>query len=354
MNIRLEIYGCLIAIAIVITGCKKVQYEPDPSDIPSGAPLVTVIYDPGALGDRSYNDLIYAGVERAALTRGLRTLQLSPSSASEGLAALDTYFEQMRMLTDTVRRLLIVTGAEYDEYIREHSKELDGNSLADLLYLETKEPLPGEGSTLCLPYYGAMYEAGAVSRIYSGTTLLIAANSELQVIQESVKGFTDGFNVNYSESEDNPELLLEWLSDETVGGFRIDDGSAMDIVYGGGSMPVANLVFPICGGASGTFYQLSNLFGGYEYVGIDVTSVSPHCPFSVVKHIDRALDLCIGEWLSAEGMPKHQTLGYADGWTEFVLHPYTDMQKYFTEKVLSAEMLGTIHEDALKKEAGDE
>ena len=30
-----------------------------------------------------------------------------------------------------------------------------------LLYLETSEPLDGKGSTLCLPYYGAMYEGGA-------------------------------------------------------------------------------------------------------------------------------------------------------------------------------------------------
>ena len=36
----------------------------------------------------------------------------------------------------------------------------DGN-YNDLLYLETSEPLDGKGSTLCLPYYGAMYEGGA-------------------------------------------------------------------------------------------------------------------------------------------------------------------------------------------------
>ena len=41
----------------------------------------------------------------------------------------------------------------------------DGNYNA-LLYLETSEPLDGKGSTLCLPYYGAMYEGGAQAHYY--------------------------------------------------------------------------------------------------------------------------------------------------------------------------------------------
>ena len=86
-------------------------------------------------------------------------------------------------------------------------------------------------------------------------------------------------------------------------------------------------------------------------MGIDAPTLSPHCPFSAVKHIDRAMDLCIGQWLSAGGMPKHQDLSFADGWTEMVLHPYTDIQKYFSESVLTPQFLETIHEDALKKEA---
>ena len=38
-----------------------------------------------------------------------------------------------------------------------------------LLYLETSEPLDGKGSTLCLPYYGAMYEGGAQAQALAPT-----------------------------------------------------------------------------------------------------------------------------------------------------------------------------------------
>lgn len=354
MNTRLVKYISLAAIVLEAAACSKAKYEPDPSDVPSGAPLVTVLYDPGALGDRSYNDLIYSGVEQAALARGLRTMQITPSTTSEGLAILGEYFRQMGTQRDTVRRLLIVAGAEYEDFIRRNSSELEGNPLADLLFLETEEQLEDKGSTLSLPYYGAMYEAGAVSRVYSDEVLLIAANPKTAAIQESIKGFTEGFDADYLKDEEARKLRIEWLSDDSGGGFKIDDSDAMRIVYDGEQYPVAQLIFPVCGGASGTFYRLSDLFGGFDYIGIDAASLSPHCPFSVVKHIDWAMDLCIGEWMSPDGMPKHQSLSFEDGWTEFVLHPYTERQRLWAEYVLTDQLAAAIHEDAVKKEAENE
>lgn len=350
MDARLIKYGCLAVIVVVAIGCRKVRYEPDPSDAPSGAPLVTVIYDPGALGDRSYNDLIYAGVERAALSHGLRTMQFSPSTLQDGLAILETCLEQMHMQRDTVRRLLVVAGLTYEDYLRQNSDLLKENPLSDLLFLETMEPLTGKGSTVCLPYYGAMYEAGAVSCAFSDRVLLVAANPVMPSIVESVKGFTEGFNADYIPPDEGKELQTEWLSDEAGGGFVIGDEEAMRIIFNGGQHAVVPLVFPLCGGASTAFYRLGDLFGGFDYIGVDAAGISPRCPFSVVKHIDRAMDLCIGQWLSSAGMPKHQTLTFADGWTEMVLHPYTEMQKAIAEQLLTEQLLDTIRKDAVMKE----
>ncbi|MBQ4206212.1 MAG: hypothetical protein II662_06105, partial [Bacteroidales bacterium] len=103
----------------------------------SGAPLVIVIYGPNSLGDRSYCDLIYTGVERAAQRYGLRTLQFSPESDEEGLAYLETIISEMEMASDTVRRLLITPGVGFDSYIRANSHRLESNPCADLLYMET-------------------------------------------------------------------------------------------------------------------------------------------------------------------------------------------------------------------------
>ena len=124
-------YAFAAITLILAAGCRKEQLAPDSSVVPSGAPLVTVVYSPDALGDRSYNDLIYTGVERAALSRGLRTMQLSPSTASEGLAILQEYFKQMREPRDTVRRLLIVAGTEYDDFLRESGDALKDNPLSE-------------------------------------------------------------------------------------------------------------------------------------------------------------------------------------------------------------------------------
>lgn len=59
------VFICLILLGFTQKG--NILYLPDPEEPRiSTAPLVTVIYDPFALGDRSYNDLIYQGVEEEA------------------------------------------------------------------------------------------------------------------------------------------------------------------------------------------------------------------------------------------------------------------------------------------------
>lgn len=73
--------------AVLIASCTtdgETIYQPDPKDKGSTAPLVVVVYDPNALGDLGYNDLIYQGVEQAAERYGLRTMQLSPTTVEEG------------------------------------------------------------------------------------------------------------------------------------------------------------------------------------------------------------------------------------------------------------------------------
>ena len=152
----------IFAAMLTLAACTKegdVIYQTDPADAPSAKPLVTVIYDPNAVGDGNYNDLIYQSGEQAAKEHDLRTMHLSPSSRTEGLAYLETLFEQMSAAQDTVRRLFIVAAASYDDYLRRNNNRLAANPYTDLLYLETSEPLDGKGSTLYLPYYGRIRHA---------------------------------------------------------------------------------------------------------------------------------------------------------------------------------------------------
>ena len=323
----------------------------DPDDVPSTAPLVSVLYDPGALGDRGYNDLVYRGVENAAYNYGLRALQLSPTSEAEGLATLQTILDQMSVPQDTVRRLFIVAGASYDSYLRENNRRLENNPYADLLYLETSLPLEGKGSTLYLPYYGAMYEAGAIAHAVYEDVLLIGANPKVESVRSAVDGFTDGFNAGYPHFYDDGQLVTCWLSDDASGGFSIADSTAIRIMNDRAWESVSQLIVPVCGGAAGTFQRMCDMFGRYDYMGIDTSAEARNCPCSIIKHIDRAISVCIEQWLSSEGMPKHQRLSFADGYTEVILHPYTTGQKYLFEEMLTDGFFDTMYEDAVKKEA---
>lgn len=349
----------------LLTACTKdgdVIYKTDPADQASTAPLVTVLYSANALGDGNYNDLIYQGVERAALAHGLRTMQLSPATHEEGLAYLETLLQQLSNQQDTVRRLLIVASAGYDDYLRQNNKRIESNPYCDLLYMETSTPLSGKGSTLYLPYYGAMYEAGAIAPVLWTNVLLVAANPKLESITEAVDGFTDGYHTDYiavskpdyitsTESDDvSKELAIEYLSDDVYGGFTVSDDLAVDIMKAHRVQSYFNLLVPICGGAATTFQRMCELDWLYQYMGIDAVSDGFRCPFSAVKHVDKAVARCIDQWLSAEGMPKHQTLGLAEGYTEVAIHPSPpEQQKAFNEK-LTDELRATIHNEAIRKE----
>ena len=222
----------ILLASLLLTSCTKegdTIYLPNPDEEqPSTAPLVTVIYDVNGLGDRSYNDKIYRGIESAAKKHGFRTLQLVPDSYEQGLAYLETMLRQMESAQDTVRRLFIAPCQGYDEFIRKNNRRLERNPYADLLYLETSTPLEGKGSTFYIDYYGAMYMGGHLCQDYysSKVILLVLANPYTQWVVEAGEGFVDGFNSMTSKY--NKTLKTHYLSNEPGGGFHLADTTACD------------------------------------------------------------------------------------------------------------------------------
>ena len=342
--------------SVFYTSCTKdgdTIYQPDPQDQASTVPLVTVIYDPNALGDRGYNDLIYQGVENAANKYGLRTMQLSPATVDEGLAFLRVLFQTLSETQDTIRRLVIVAAASYDDYLRKNNNLLESCPNIDLLYFETETPLTGKGSSFYMNYYGAMYEAGAISPVEATDVLLVGANPLVKAVTNAAQGYTDGFQASPIAVEGQPEkqLVTAWLSDKVSGGFSVSDSTALRLLVTQEWKSNRQLLVPICGGSTSTFRRLIEMFNIYDFVGIDRAAVSAHCNFSVVKHIDRAVQQCIEQWLSPEGMPKHQTFGLADGYTGVEIHPYTDDSKRRFANLLSNDLQKRIHQEAIRKEA---
>ena len=353
----------MIIAVLMVAACTKegdTIYKPDPNEEQaSTAPLVTVIYGDNSLGDRSYCDMIYEGVERTAQALGLRTIHMSPQSTEEGLDYLELKMRQTEVTPDTVRRLFIVTSPVYDEYLRKNSDRLALNPYADLLYFEIDTPLPGKGSTLYMPYYGAMFEAGAVMPPLGPRVMLIGSNRHEQAVADAIQGFTDGFNADMTSVTNRrvkKYLGTTYLDETGDGGYTVADTTAMRMIYEWIDDDISDIV-PICGGAFNTFWRMNEIeLGALFIVGIDKEYRARRSSLSVVKHIDRAVDLCIRQWLSGEGMPKHQSLGLASGYTE-VIHTYKDYPEMYwkeTFEELNEEKLKEIHETALRKEEAHE
>ena len=94
-----------------------------------------------------------------------------------------------------------------------------------------------------------------------------------------------------------------------------------------------------------------------DIVGIDVFYDSYYSPYSIVKHIDRALLQSIRQWFANGTMPKHQTLGLKEGYTEVTLNPNSDIYIWAppgyegeTTPCLTEEMKKEMHEEAVRKE----
>lgn len=355
----LSFFLLLLGSVSVLTSCSKDDetiYTPDPTDAPRTSPLVTVVYSPDALGDKSYNDLIYSGVEGVSTQKELRTLHLSPATKEEGLAYLEDIFRQMEAPGDTIRRLLIVASSDYDEWLRQNNKRLEGNPRADLLYFETSKPLDGKGSTFYMPYYGAMYEAGAIAPFYQPKALLIGANPEDEVVSEAMQGFKDGFASEWVATAKEKHLTTMHIGQHAGEGYSIADTLALKMMREYGKLSDDELgkssaIIPVCGGASAVFMRLSAVLNQFIVMGIDVVNTAANCQYSAVKRIDMVVGESIRKWFTGEGMDKHLTLGLAAGYTyvDINAHNYWFVPSESSGKP-SEELLWQIHEEAIKKE----
>ena len=346
MQLRKKLIPFLIAILLFVCCTKEGDtiYKPNPDEEqPSTAPLVTVIYDVNGLGDRSYNDKIFRGIESAAKKHGFRTLQLVPDSYEQGLAYLETVFRQMESAQDTVRRLFIAPCQGYDEFIRKNNRRLERNPYADLLYLETSTPLEGKGSTFYIDYYGAMYMGGYLCKDYYSSdldvVLLVLANPHTQSVVEAGEGFVDGFNSTTSAKEKT--LKIRYLSNEPGGGFHLADTTALRIYQEAKVNETDDVcVVPICGGAMNAFIRILPKFS--YYVGVDDYVFSPMINnyINVIKNIDTVMEYYIDQWADAT-LPKHRTFGLRDGATDIYASEFTYIRQ---------ENLENLRQEAIRKE----
>jgi basic membrane lipoprotein Med (substrate-binding protein (PBP1-ABC) superfamily) len=184
--------------------------------------------------------------------------------------------------------------------------------------------------------------------------MLIGANRREQAVADAIQGFTDGFNSDMTSVTGKKEKYLgtTYLDETGDDGYSVADTTAMRMMHQWLADDIFDIV-PVCGGAFNTFWRMNEIeFGEMYIIGIDKEYHARNSLLSVVKHIDQAVSRCIRQWLSGDGMPKHQSLGLVSGYTE-VIHTYKNYLTPYDVEImeqLTEEKLKEIHEMALGKE----
>lgn len=269
------------------------------------------MFSPGGLGDNGYNDQILRGVQRVSLAYPEVAFSfLSPNSVAEA----EIRFKAWLTEKDNGRSLFVLAGSEYEDLVTRYSNEaasLSGNK--SLLLFETANAKDLPASTFLLSMYGASYLAGK-SVAYMGCTapLAIVANSNDLPIRRAVDGFKEGYE---------KEVDVEYLSDDWMGYTKADelygrmDGYARSYDYFWGLAGGANL---------GIYRYLREYPGGRVWTAgmdVDQSALTNKMTGSVVKHIDRLIQVYLDDWIVGKELAKRQVFGLGSGYVDWLVAP---------------------------------
>lgn len=203
-------------------------------------PLLVVVYPIDGLGDRSYVDNIYRGVEKAALQYGLKVQHLMPYTYEEGTAYIENFMKSEA--EEPNRRLYIITEPTFEELVTRLAPQFAESDKRQLLFLETRKEIP-HAHTLYLPFYGVNFAAGRLAQQLADVdrVAIFQANEQLAILKEATQGFTEGFEAGEGQS------LHTYIMDEGFLGFAMADKLYQESYR---INELFDLVLPLCGGSA--------------------------------------------------------------------------------------------------------
>lgn len=330
----------LLFIVCTLFSCTKTVYVEDPLE-EDKRPIVYFVSKQGSLGDIGYVDSIYRGVVRAADEGGMM-LSIADLPSDEGKIeeALAYMLEYMGGEGQERRALVVMVNDNLEPLLHKCEDAIKAASNVDFLLTETSDTtLPVH--SIRLPQYGVYYQAGRLAGKWieniSGA-LVVAANTVEPNLEDMCGGFSCGLKASAPDA-----AVREIFLSETSGGYDMAD-YAYRLAYGIGSQ--YDVVLPLCGGSAQGFYRYNREYPDKFYtigVDCDMQRYSPSLPFSVVKHIDRAVRKWITDWSKGTLMPSHLWLGLASGYTEIVV------ADTYLDGGLS-DMADSLYDEAVEKE----
>lgn len=311
-------------------------------------PRLTMVTSVNGLGDMGYYDKIMGGVMNFYEQHDLEMNLICPQDEEEVKQIISTWQNETR---NEHKSLLLLADSEYERILRQTDIALS-ESQKILLFESRSTDLPDRVYTFYINRYGVSYLAGCMAREHKSATI-IAAMSDNPLLEESIKGFSDGYKSAGNDSNVNVVYLS---TDET--GFSMPDATfriAGDIEN--------SFILPLAGGSNSGIYKYSretpfylSLIAGMD---TDCSLLSPRIPFSVVINIDRLVEQYLSDWYNGIEYAKNEVYGLEDGVTDIVISPVfyerIDIwQDYYSDPSYWSNAYADNMEEAKEKEARDE
>lgn len=273
-------------------------------------PHLTVITSVSGLGDMGYNDKIMTGVMNFYEKHNIEMNLIYPQSEEEVKRMISSWQNETQNRNQS---LLLLADNQYEKFIQRIDLTPFANQRILLIESRTTD-LPHGVSTFYISRYGVSYLAGCMAGEHESATI-VAAMSGNNLIEESIKGFSDGYN----SIDNNRNVNIIYLSDDETG-FSMPD-KAFQVV---GEIN-NSFILPLAGGSNSGIYKYSRETPFYLplVVGMDTdcSLFSPRVPFSIVIHIDNLVEQYLSEWYNGLRYEKSRIFGLDDGITDILISP---------------------------------
>ena len=320
---KLWCYVVPLCCVLAIVACSRDNDEMVTVDAPKGVATVTFLVTPNGLGDNGYNDAAAEGIFAFVDATGPRMRLLQPNNDTE---AEQMFSHWLAEHADADSAVLILGSSIYEAMARrvsaQHQAELKDIQQRGgrVLLFETETAIDGI-TTMAVSRYGASYLCGAMSGAFDA--LVLSAVKGNPLLEESIKGFMDGYNAHHAEGT---RAEVHYLSDDETG-FAMPDSayrfiSRRDEEIGSWD----EIIFPLLGGSeTGVLRYLNDKeFTMALMIGMDtdLTGMSSRIPFSMVIRIGDVLHRYLNDWLEGHEWPARQRLTMKDGAADIVITPY--------------------------------
>ena len=283
--------------------------EDSNDDILTPKPKLTIIMSINGLGDMGYNDKIMSGIMKFYDNYEIEMNLIHPESETEVETHIYDWLQNSR---DNKKSLLLLADSEYEKYVLDKDITLTENQKI-LLFESKKTNLACGISSFYINRYGVSYLAGCMAGEHNSATI-IAAMPNNSLLEESINGFTEGYN-----SITKKDVDVIYLSKDESG------FSKPDLAFQTTGNIENSFIFPLAGGSNSGIYKYSretpfylSLIAGMD---TDCSLFSPRIPFSVVINIDKLVFQYLSEWYNGNEWEKNKVYGLKDGFTDIAISP---------------------------------